>query len=97
MEVLNQGLFETEGFGGRLHQHRNGLETGPSRRPPPALTGDELVLIGRLTAHLTHQDRLKDPELLDGGGEGGHGVLVEIDPGLSGIRRDAADRDLPER
>ena len=48
MQVLDQGLLETLGLVGGLHQDRDGLETGPPGRPPPPLTGDELEVVRRI-------------------------------------------------
>ena len=45
VEVLDQGLLEAVGLVGRLDQDGDGLQPGPPGRPPPALAGDELVVV----------------------------------------------------
>ena len=93
VQVLDQGLLDTGDVGRRPHQSRNGLVAGPAGRPPPALTGDELVL---LIAELTDQDGLQDTEFPNGSGQGRQRFFIEMGPRLMLVGPDVGDRDLQE-
>ena len=96
MQVLYQGLLEAVWLVGGLHQNGNGLETGPPGCPPPSFAGDQLELVRSIAADLLYQDGLENAQLPYRRGQRGHGVLVEVDPGLAGVGLDAPDGNLTQ-
>ena len=94
VQVLDQGLLHAGHVGRCSHQSRNGLEAGSTGRPPPALAGDELVL---LIAQLADQDGLQDTQFPNGSGQRRERLFVEMGPRLMLVGPDVGDRDLQER
>ncbi len=91
MDVLDQGVLERGGVVDVADDGGHRREAGPLGRPPAALAGDELVAV---VAEGSDEDRLQDAELPHRRGQRGERLLVEGPPGLVGVGRDAADRDL---
>jgi hypothetical protein len=93
VEVLDQRLLEGPGVVGHPHKGGDGLQAGPSCRPPPTLSRDELEVP---LAELSDQHGLQDADLPDAGGQGGQGLFVEVLPGLPPVGLDACHRELLE-
>jgi len=93
VKVLNQSALQAGLVISFLHKGRHGLKAGPPRSPPTPFPGDQLVL---LVTHRTNQDRLKEPQLPNRGGQTGEGLLVDVPPRLVGIGTYAGDRHVPE-
>ncbi len=72
---------------------RDGVEAGPSRRPPAPFAGDQLVLA---FAGLAYEDGLQDPDLTNGSRQGGQGVFVEMVAWLTWVRSHDANRELDQ-
>ncbi len=91
VQVLHHRGFQASHVVGGADERGDGGKVGPFGRPPPSLPRDQLVV-----AVLTnpHDDRLDDPHLRNRRGECRQGLLVEVLPGLIGVRNDLTDVDL---
>ena len=83
----------------RWRDHRRELvESGPLRRPPAPLAGDDLVGRAVLAAVAgSHHQRLNDALLADRGGQALDLGLVEVLARLVGVGRQVLDRDGEQR
>ena len=66
VEVLDERLLQAGHIVGHLDQDRNGLQAGAPGRSPTPLPRDELVAV-LFTLELTHEHRLEEADLPDGG------------------------------
>jgi hypothetical protein len=87
MEVLDEGLGHAGDVIGRTYQGWDRHQTGPFGRPPPPLTGDELVAL----PIPPDEYRLKDADLSYRSGQRRQRLFVEILTWLVRIRVNIAD------
>ena len=91
LEVLDQGQLEALRGSGLPYHDRHPVEAGPLCRSQASLTGDQLVPIPRSA----DDQGLQEAVAPDRVGERGERLLVEMTPGLVGIRHDVLYRDQP--
>jgi hypothetical protein len=76
---------------GGAHHRRHDGEAGPPSGAPPALAGDELVL---LIAGGAHEHRLQHADLADRRRQLRERLFVEVHTRLVGVGDDAPDRNV---
>jgi hypothetical protein len=94
VEVLDERLGDTGDFVSCPHEGWDTLEPGPSGCTPPPFASDDLIVV---IAQIPDEDRLKDADFPDRGGEGRQSLFIELNARLVRIRRQVRDRNLKER
>ena len=94
LEVLDDRDLERRVVVELFDERRDRVESGGGRRPPAALTGDQLVAVGSLEG--TDEDGLQDAVLANRSGQLVQRALLEAGSRLVGVGLDPVDWDLAD-